>query len=274
METFIQALVIAFREGLEAFLIVAILLKFLDKTNNTNLKKNVWQGTYAGVFASLIFGVILFKVSSLIGEIDTTAKLWESTISFVAVVLITAFIIWIIKNGSKIEKHISNKATLNLTKKGIFLLTLFMVIREGAEISIFAFAGKYTALPIIVGMTLAICTVMLIHYSIVRINLKTIFNITLVYLILQAGHLVGYSIHEGLSALKNLEIIAEDSQIFTKAFDLSKTILYHKEGVVGVPLYVIFGWYSKPEWIQFIIHYSYCIIFFIYWYTKRDKVVI
>ena len=113
--------------------------------------------------------------------------------------------------------------------------------------------------------------VMLIHYSIVNIKLKTIFNITLAYLILQAGFLIGYSIHEGLSALKNLDVIFVGNPIFMQAFDLSKTILYHKEGIIGAPLYVLFGWYSKPEWIQFIAQYGYSILFFFYWYKKKKK---
>ena len=44
METFVQAFITAFREGLEAFLIIAIMLKFLDKTGNSKLKKSVWHG--------------------------------------------------------------------------------------------------------------------------------------------------------------------------------------------------------------------------------------
>ena len=269
METFIQPLIMAFREGMEAFLIIAIILKFLDKTNNTNLKKNVWNGVSVGVFASFILGGILMAISSFIGGIDSTAKLWESIASFIAVILITTFIVWMINHGKEIKTHIENKTALNLSKKGIFLLALFMVAREGAEIAIFAFAGKYSIIPIIVGIAVAIGVVMLIHHSIINIKLQTIFLVTLAYLIIQAGFLLGYSVHEGLSALKSLGVLDGNNTLFIKAFDLSKTALYHKEGVVGVPLYIAFGWYSKPEWIQFIIQYSYTILLFSYWYKRK-----
>lgn len=271
METFIQALIVSFREGLEAFLIITILLKFLEKTDNSNLKKNVWNGTFTGVFLSLIFGIILMAISSYIGGIDATAKLWESAASFIAVVLITSFIVWMIRHGSEIKHHIENKASLNLSKKGVFLIAMFMVAREGAEIAIFAFAGKYSAMPILLGIILSIAFVALIHYSLVKVKLKTIFTITLAYLIFQAGFLLGYSIHEGLSASKELGLIAENSPVFTKAFDLSKTVLYHKEGVLGIPLYIAFGWYSKPEWIQLITQYGLTTLLFSYWYTKNKK---
>lgn len=272
MEAFIQAFIMAFREGLEAFLIIAILLKFLDKTNNGELKKNVWHGVFAGIIASVILGLILMWIASFVGGTDASAKLWESISSFVAVVLITTFIIWMIKHGSQIKHHIENKAILNITAKGIFLLALIMIAREGAEIAIFQFAGKYSFMPIIIGLTLSIGLVILIHHSLVKIKLRTIFVITLAYLIFQAGFLIGYSIHEGLSASKELGMIAGDNPIFTKAFDLSKTELYHKEGLVGVPLYIAFGWYSKPEWIQFIVQYTYTILLFGYWYLRKKRV--
>jgi high-affinity iron transporter len=269
MEPFLQAFIMAFREGLEAFLIIVILLKFLDKTNNKELKKNVWHGMSAGVIASFIFGFILLAISSFIGGTDATAKLWESVASFVAVGLITTFIIWMINHGKEIKGHIENKAALNLTKKGIFWIAFVMVAREGAEIAIFSFAGKYTILPVILGLFVSVLLVMLIYHSIVKIKLKTIFTITLAYLILQSGFLLGYSIHEGLSASKALGMIEPENPIFAKAFDLSKTALYHKEGVVGVPLYVLFGWYSKPEWVQFIFQYLYTAGLFFYWYRKK-----
>ena len=269
METFIQALIMSFREGLEAFLIITIILKFLDKTNSANFKKDVWNGTIMGVIISLILGITLMILSSFIGGLSTTAKLWESIAGFIAVILITTFIVWMIKNGSKIKNHVENKTALNLSKKGIFLLALFMITREGAEIALFSFAGKYSITPIILGILLSIGVVMLIHYSLIKIKLKTILFITLAYLILQAGFLSGYSIHEGLSAAKSLNVVNENNPIFLKAFDLSDTIFYHKEGAVGLPLYVVFGWYSKPEWIQLILQYSYILLFFSYWYKKN-----
>ncbi|MEK6943270.1 MAG: FTR1 family protein [Nanoarchaeota archaeon] len=269
METFVQALIVAFREGLEAFLIIAILLKFLEKSNNKKFKKNVWQGTFAGVIVSIILGIILFKISSAIGGTDNTAKLLESSASLAAVILISTFIIWMIKHGSKIKDHVEKKASLNLSKAGIFLLAMIMVLREGAEIAIFSFAGKYALLPIIAGIALSIVAVLLIFYSIVNIKLSTIFNVTLAYLILQAGFLAGYSVHEGLSAAKGLGAIAPDNAVFTKAFDLSKTPFEHKEGAFGIPLYIAIGWYSRPEWIQFIIQYGLTAALFAYWYFDR-----
>ena len=175
-----------------------------------------------------------------------------------------------IKQGSKLKNQIEEEVAQNLTKKGLILLTLFMVAREGTEIAIFSFAGKYEALPIIIGLGLSILLVLLINYSLVKVNLKTIFAITLGYLILQAGYLLGYSVHEGLSALKSLGWLSQDSPLFAKAFNLSETILNHKKGILGLPLNVLLGWYSKPEIIQLALQYSYTFLLFGFWY-KRNK---
>lgn len=272
MDTFIQGFIMAFREGLEAFLITVVLLKFLDKTQNSSLKKNLWYGLFAGIGASFIFGLLLKLLADSFGAMGTTAKLWESSASLVAVGLIITFIIWMIRHGSEIKKHIEGEAAMHLSSKGIFFLSAFMVIREGAEIVLFQFVGAYTNLSVLAGLTVAIILTIAIYYSLVSVKLQTIFNVTLAYLVLQAGFLLGYGIHEALSAAKELSMIAAESPIFTKAFDLSGTIFYHKEGLVGLPLYVAVGWYSKPEWIQFIAQYILTFTLFGYWYqTKQNK---
>ncbi|NTV23357.1 MAG: hydrogenase [Nanoarchaeota archaeon] len=268
METFIQGLIMSFREGLEAFLIIMILLKFLEKSNNKALKKSVWHGLLAGIGVSLAFGAILMGISSVVGGLDSAAKLWESVASFIAVMLIVAFIIWMINHGTRMKRHIEGKAALNLSGSGIFFIAMFMVAREGAEIALFQFAGKYPMLSILAGVSLSIGLVVLVYYSFVKVRLQAVFNITLAYLILQAGFLLGYSVHEGLSASKDLGMVPGNSPLFARAYDLSSTSLNHKEGVIGVPLYVAFGWYSKPEWVQFILQYLLTAALFSYWHNK------
>ena len=271
MSNFPQAIIMAFREGLEAFLIVVLLLKYLEKSNNINFKKYVWYGVIAGIIVSINLGVILMYISSYTGGLKTTAKLWESFGGFIAILFVTTFIIWMIKHGSNFSSQIIKGASQNLTIKGILLLTMFMVTREGAEIAIFSFAGKYQIIPVLIGLGLAVIFTLLINYSLVKVNIKTIFTITLAYLIIQAGYLLGYSIHEGISAAKSLGWLHESSPIFTKLFNLSNTIFNHKQGIIGLPLNVALGWYSKPEWVQFISQYGFTFMIFVYWYKRENK---
>lgn len=259
MSNFVPGLVIGFREGLEAFLIVAIMLRYLRKAKKHEYQKNVWYGVGIGVILSLLIGLVLYLISSRLNQVDAVAKLWESGASFFALILVTTFIIWMIKNGSNMTSDIENKMKVNLSTGGITLLAFAMVAREGVEIAIFTYAGSFSLTAILTGLLLSLVLTVLVFYSLVKVNLRTIFNVTMIYLILQAGFLFGYGIHEGLSAMKSLGYLAESNVLFTKLFDLSGTVLNHKTGFLGVPLYALIGWYSKPEIIQFVIQYGYTI---------------
>jgi high-affinity iron transporter len=219
------------------------------------------MGLGIGIVASVIFGVLLFGISNWIGtSSDNLGKLWEALASFLALILITTFIVFMIKHKDTISQEIRDKMKVNLSVVGIIALAATMVAREGAEVALFAFAsteqGSYL-FGAFVGIALSAVLAVLIYKSLIKVNLKTIFNITLFYLILQAGFMLGYSIHEFLSFLKAEEFLSSSSFIYTKLFDLSDTVFYHKEGILGVPLYILIGWYSKPEIVQFLAQYIY-----------------
>lgn len=271
MDIFIPGLIMGFREGLEAFLIIAIILQYLSHIKKEEYKKYVYRGSAVGILLSAALGGLLYLFSNALDKTDEFAKIWESGASLIALSFVTVFIFWMIKHGRNMVSEIQNQVTQSLSKAGLFGISFIMIAREGTEIAIFTFAGKYTLLSIGLGIFAALILAILINKSLVKVNLKHLFNITLGYLILQAGFLLGYSIHEGLSALKALSIISDNNILLSKAFDLSKTILNHKEGLIGLPLYVLFGWYSKPEWIQFILQYTYSFGMFIIWYKATLK---
>jgi high-affinity iron transporter len=273
MSELFPGIIIGFREGLEAFLIVAIMIRYLKKTNRNESIKYVFQGLGLGVILSLIIGLGLYLLARSMNNIGPVAKLWESGASIFALILVTTFIIWMIKNGSNLNKEVEGKVARTISNVGIVILTFAFVAREGVEIAIFTFAGNYSLLAISIGILVSLVLTISIFFSLVKVNLKIIFNITLVYLILQAGFLLGYAFHEGLSTFKDLGLIESTNPIFTKLFDLSSTALDHKTGVLGIPLYVGIGWYSKPEILQFLIQYLYTFTMFFYWlkHLKKSK---
>lgn len=71
--------------------------------------------------------------------------------------------------------------------------------------------------------------------------------------------------------MKDIGYILKDNIMLIKAFDLSETVFYHKEGIIGLPLYVLFGWHSEPEWMQFLTQYIYTIGIFVFWYLKTKR---
>ena len=271
MDQIIPSFIMGFREGLEAFLLIAIILKYISKVNQPDLKSKVLQGSIVGLIISLMLGMLLNAISTSLGGAESLTKVWESVASLIALVLVTMFIFWMIRHGRDIAKHVEGQVEKNLSAYGLFFISLVIVAREGTEIAIFSFAGKYPFSPVATGVLASFALTVLIFYSLVKINIGLLFKITLAYLILQAGYLLGYTFLEGFSALKEYEMISGENIIFAKAFDVSKTIFSHKDGIVGIPLHVVFGWYSKPEWIQFIIQYMYTILVFVFWFFDTRK---
>jgi high-affinity iron transporter len=268
--------IMGIREGLEAFLIISIMLEYLNKTKRQKDKKYVFLGLTYGLIISIVFGILLFAISSSIGEGNTNiAKLWEFGASFVALVLITTFIIFMLKNKNNIVSEIKDKMSVSLSKKAIILLATVMVAREGAEIVLFTIASVDKApyaIGAFSGVALSAVLVYLFYKSLIRVNLKTIFNITLIYLILQAGFMLGYSFHELFSYFKAESIIDSGHWIYTKAYDLSNTFLDHKTKPVGIALYATVGWYSRPEIFQFLIQYAYSFsLLFLYIRSAKKK---
>jgi len=272
---YLPGFIMGIREGLEAFLIIAIMLEFLNKANRTDDKPAVFQGLGVGLVASLVFGLILFGITSLLNSGNTNiAKLWEFGASFVALGLITTFIYFMLKNRNNIVGDIKEKLSVKFTKKAIILLAAVMVAREGAEIVLFVFASADPVpyfLGALSGVLLSGIFTFLIYKSLIKVNLKVIFNITLVYLILQAGFMLGYGFHELFSYFKAEAIIDSSSAIYNKMFDLSDTFLNHKEKPIGIILYATIGWYSKPEIFQFVIQYVYTVTLLFFFFKTNKK---
>jgi high-affinity iron transporter len=263
--------IMGFREGLEAFLLIAIVLQYITKIDKEHLKNQIIQGAAVGVIISIVLGLLLNRLSEYLGGVSSLTKLWESGASFVALLLVSAFIVWMIRHGTNMSQHVKEQVGENVSASALFWISVVIIAREGTEVAIFSFAGKYPFDIVAMGVLSALVLSVLIFYSLIKVNLSVLFKITLAYLILQAGFLLGYSLHEGFSALKGYGMISPDSFVFDKAFNVAKTIFSHKDGALGIPLHVLFGWYSKPEWIQFIVQYIFTISMFSYWvsYNKR-----
>ena len=264
--------IMGFREGLEAFLLIAITLKYITKIDKGHLKNKVLQGGITGLIISIFLGLMLSQFSEYLGGVSSLTKLWESVASLIALLLVSVFIIWMIRHGSNMSKFVENELSQSISTNALFWISFIIIAREGTEIAIFSFAGKYPYEIVGMGVLTSLILSIFIFFSLVKVDLSVLFKITLAYLILQAGFLLGYSLHEGFAALKGYSMIASDNYIFEKAFNFSNTLLSHKDGIFGIPLHVLFGWYSKPEWIQFIVQYLFTFSMFGYWFWNNKKI--
>jgi len=266
---FFPGLILGVREGLEAFLIIGIMIRFLDKAGRSDLNRSAKIGLVAGLIGSVGTGFALWGVTSMIGGAGgSVGKIWESTGSLAGLVLLSTFVYWMMKHGKTVVKEVQDQVDSNLTKWGVLGLATVVVLREGAEIALFALSSvnqQPYVIGVLVGVVGAAVLAYLISRSLVRVNLGVLFTVTLIYLVLQAGYLLGYAVHELLSALAGSGAIPTESTLLIRPFNFQNTVLDHKTGTIGIVLNVLVGWYSRPEWIPFALHYTYVGGMFVLW---------
>ena len=199
----VAAALIALREGLEAALIVGIVLGYLRKIGYLEGRKSVWLGVFAAVLASL--GVAL--TIQLVGmELEGRAEgIFEGATMFLAVGVLTWMIFWMRYQARLIKTSLEQdvqQAVETGTRWGLMLVAFIAVFREGVETALFlsaaAFAsdGQGTLIGAALGLTSAILIGFLIYASTARLNIRLFFNITSVLLLLFAAGLLANGIHE------------------------------------------------------------------------------
>jgi high-affinity iron transporter len=194
---------IALREGLEASLIIGILVAYLVRSNQRKALAALWTGVSIAVLSSLAFGAFLSFTStqlSVAGE-----QVFAGTTSIVAVILVTYMVFWMkrIARGLKNELQSKLDYAMPLGKLALISASFFAVAREGLETALFIFSNFKTvstdsapALGLILGLAAAIALGIAIYKQSVKINLGKFFTVTGTALLVVAGGVLSHGIHE------------------------------------------------------------------------------
>ena len=253
----VAAALIALREGLEAALIVGIVLGYLRKIGYLEGRKSVWLGVFAAVLASL--GVAL--TIQLVGmELEGRAEgIFEGATMFLAVVVLTWMIFWMRYQARLIKTSLEQdvqQAVETGTRWGLMLVAFIAVFREGVETALFlsaaAFAsdGQGTLIGAALGLTAAILIGFLIYASTARLNIRLFFNITSVLLLLFAAGLLANGIHE----------FQEAGVIPTVNGQLWDTNnLVDENSSLGQMLKAVVGYNGNPSLVEVVAYFSYWI---------------
>jgi high-affinity iron transporter len=194
---------IGLREGLEATLVVSILVAFLVKSERRDRLPLVWAGVAAAAVLSIAFGALLtFTAAHLAYEHQ---ELFEAVTSLVATVFVTWMIFWMRRAARTISGELRTKLgeALELGSTAVIVMAFLAVAREGLETALLWFAAAQgaaaTASPVI-GISLGILTSIVIGYglykSALRINLTIFFTWTGLLLILVAAGILKYGVHD------------------------------------------------------------------------------
>lgn len=199
----IAALFVAFREGLEAALIVGIVIGYLAKTGKRQQLRYAW----AGVLAAVALSVALAAGIQMVGaELEGPAEqIFEGVTMLLAVAVLTWMIFWMRYQARSLKSSLERElqqAVQSGQVWGLAAVTFLAVFREGVETALFlsaaAFAndGLGTLAGAVLGLGLAAGVGYLIYASTVRLNLSLFFNVTSVLLLVFAAGLLAHSMHE------------------------------------------------------------------------------
>jgi high-affinity iron transporter len=256
--------VIALREGIEATLIVSIVLAYLAHLGASDRSRLVWWGTGLAVLLSAAVGTATFAAGA---EFEGRAEeLFEGFVTLAAVAVLTWMIFWMRRQGARIRSALHEKVDSALVAGGLALagLAFFAVLREGIETALFLFAAvKGTAVegaPVtpaaqvtgaVLGLGLAIVLGILLYRGGIRMNLRSFFRVTGFILIVVAAGLFAFSLHE-------LQRAGWLPFLDAPAFDIS-AILPDDAGI-GTIVRGLVGYNADPTWLEVLGWLGYLLV--------------
>lgn len=196
----LEALIIALREGIEAFLIVAITLAYLRKTGRGTLAPAVYSGTGAALAASVAAAVLLREVA--------ITPLSEGMLAAIAAVLVASMLIYMTRAARHLRTDIATKVEAATQKPGaaafiaVAGFTLLMITREGMETAfmIASLMAQTNTVSMTAGALMGLAGAALLawgwsHFG-HRVNLGRFFQVTTIFLSLFTVQLIIYAFHE------------------------------------------------------------------------------
>jgi len=250
-----SSLLIMLREGLEAALVVGILLAYLVKTGNRDKQGVVWAGVWLSVVMSILAGAVIFVPA---GEFEGRAEqLFEGTATVAAAAVLTYMIFWMRKQAINIRAHLQAQVDTALesgSTLALGLLAFVAVGREGIETALFMFAAAKTATPLaatvggLLGLGGAVVLGFLLYHGTYRLNLRTFFNVTSVLLLLFAAGLLAHGLHE----FREAGVIAP---IIEHVWDSNRILDEHS--TVGSFLKALLGYNGNPSLVEVLAYALY-----------------
>ena len=247
---------IGLREGLEATLVVSILIAFLVKTDKRASLKWVWFGVIAALAMSVGFGTVITYTNNQMSF--EQQEVFGGTMSLVAVAFVTWMIFWMRATARTIATDLRGKlsAAVGIGPLAVVVMAFIAVGREGLETTVLFYAnveaaGAGTRAPLtgfLLGIVTAVILGWLIYRGAVRFNLTKFFTTTGVLLIFVAAGILGYGLHD----LQEGNVLPG---LNTLAFDLSGPM--PEDSWYGALLKGFFNYSARTSVLQAIAWVAY-----------------
>ena len=266
---------LSLREGLEAALIIGIVLGAVSKIRRNDLSPAVWLGTLTAVGISILTAVLLTTFGMSLEE--EAEEIFEGITMLIAAGILTWMIFWMGKQARFLRGELEagvNKAAASAGKSAVFWLALMAVVREGIELAIFVTAAFFAGDPAqistniiqtLAGTILGLGTAALLGWTIfattVRLDLRRFFQVTGILLILFAAGLVAHGVHE-------FNEVGWIPAIVEHVWDVNSIV--NEDSLGGQLLKTLFGYNGNPSLTEMIAYLIYLITVSIFW--RRDNV--
>jgi high-affinity iron transporter len=267
----LATILIGLREGLEASLVVGILIAYLTKIGRRDVLPRLWMGITAAIVVSLVVGAILqFGPSTLSTQAQEAIG---GSFSIIAIGMVTWMIFWMARHSRHMTSELEHEMDAALHKsagRAVVILGLVSVGREGIETALFIWASTNTGASPVLGLLGAVAGILIaaaiaygIFRGIVRINLSVFFRWTGVLLVVVAAGVFAY----GLGDLQEAGILGGYN---THAFSLAGVI--PPTSWYGTLLAGLFSFAAEPTWLQVIAWLGYmAVVLPLFFRAQRRK---
>lgn len=259
----LAALLITFREGLEAALIVGIVLSVLRRVGRSDRSASVWWGVGTATFVSALAALVLNAVGvALEGRSE---QVFEGLTMLLACGILTWMILWMQRQGRRTQTGLEQSAQRAIASDNarmLFGLAFVAVLREGVETALFLTAAAFraTAGETLIGGALGLLAAVVVGWLVYvvgkQLNLRAFFRATGVLLILFAAGLLAHGVHE-LQEAALLPVVVEH------IWDINP--LLSEDSALGSLLKALFGYNGNPSLLEAIGYVTYLALATLAW---------
>ncbi len=266
---------LALREGVEAALIVGIVLGVLKKMNRMDRAPRVWLGVVSATVISLIVAIMLNVIGA---EFEGPGEVvFEGITMLFATSVLTWMIFWMQKQGRQVQIGLESDVKSALSRGqdwALFSVAFLAVVREGVELALFLTAVNFSEpvagveAPILgwlgglLGLIAAAIIGWLMFDTAIKLNLRRFFQLTSIILIVFAAGLIGHAVHE----FNELGLIPP---VIERLYDFNAVI--PETTVFGQFLKALFGYTAVPSLTETIGYLVYYVIVFclMRWFARK-----
>jgi FTR1 family protein len=228
------------REGIEAALIIGIVLAYLHKIERVDLKKYVVGGVAVAVVVSALLAVVFQRVA-------VNQEAFEGAVMLVAAVFVGTFMEWMRRHAHRLKQGIQTRIDALLANKssrlaiwGLFAFAAVMVLREGVETVLFLSAIAVTTEAIwsfwggLLGLAIAVIFTVLFVKGSLRVDLPRFFRVTNIVLLIFIVQLLVNAYHEFSEA----GILPTSTAVMATVGPIVRNNIFFAIAILGLPLII------------------------------------